>query len=150
MALITCKECGASVSKNANSCPKCGGPIKKKSNIGCLIGVGAAVAIVIAIASATDSGKPHKTMSVEVRRGSDAVEIKNTGTPDIEGQLMVVYINGSPPFAYMTACDAPAIWKTVRIPLTYFAKKDGRRFDPSVYAVREIWVGGAGYDYLSF
>ena len=32
MALTKCKECGSEVSKNAEACPKCGAPIKKKSN----------------------------------------------------------------------------------------------------------------------
>lgn len=150
MSLITCNECGTKVSNRATACPKCGSPIKNQSRWGCLIGIGASIAVIIAILSTCDSGKPQKTMSVEVGRGREVLEIKNIGTPDIEGKIMVVYINGSPPFAYMTACDAPAIGDTVRIPLSSFAKKDGQRFNPVAYAVREIWVGGAGYDYLSF
>lgn len=36
MVLIQCKECGNEVSKNAESCPKCGEPVKKqpKQNMG--------------------------------------------------------------------------------------------------------------------
>ena len=33
MALIQCKECGATVSDLAESCPKCGAPIAKKPSV---------------------------------------------------------------------------------------------------------------------
>ena len=150
MSLITCRECGTQVSNRATACPKCGAPVKKQSRVGCLFGIGAAIAVIIIIAFNSDSNKPHKTMSVAIEHSRETLQIKNVGTPDIEGQTMVVYINGTPPFAYKTACSAPAIGQTVRIPLTSFVKKDGERFNPLSYAVTEVWVGGAGYDYESY
>jgi len=33
MALIKCKECGESISKKADKCPKCGAPQKKKTSL---------------------------------------------------------------------------------------------------------------------
>ncbi len=38
MSLMTCKECGSSVSSKADKCPNCGNPIKKKHSclaVGC-------------------------------------------------------------------------------------------------------------------
>jgi len=57
-ALTKCKECGNEVSKNAESCPKCGAPIKKKpKQYGCgtLILIGIVGFVLIGIFSSNDS-----------------------------------------------------------------------------------------------
>ncbi len=36
MALIKCKECGNKISKEAESCPQCGAPRKKKAKLSIL------------------------------------------------------------------------------------------------------------------
>lgn len=36
MALIKCKECGNRISKEAESCPQCGAPRKKKAKLSIL------------------------------------------------------------------------------------------------------------------
>jgi len=66
MALIKCKECGNEVSKNAESCPKCGAPIRKKpTQYGCgtlilLIIVGF---VLIGVFSSNDSNRISYTAS---------------------------------------------------------------------------------------
>lgn len=69
MALTKCKECGNEVSKNAESCPKCGAPVKKKpKQYGCgtLILIGIVGFILIGVFSSNDSetsGKSSYTSS---------------------------------------------------------------------------------------
>ena len=153
MALITCRECGTQVSSRATACPRSGSPIKKKSSFGgCLAAIllSVVVIIVIAVSSSTESSKPTKTMAVEIDKSRDSLTIHNIGTPDIEGQAMVVYINGTPPFTYKAVCSAPAVGNSVRVPLNTFAKKDGQIFNPLAYTVTEVWIGGSGYDYKQF
>ena len=36
MALVKCKECGNKISKEAESCPQCGAPRKKKAKLSIL------------------------------------------------------------------------------------------------------------------
>ena len=40
MAMINCSECGAEISSKADSCLKCGNPIKNKTNEEALKGMG--------------------------------------------------------------------------------------------------------------
>lgn len=39
MALIKCKECGNKISTEAESCPQCGAPQKKKAKLSILGGI---------------------------------------------------------------------------------------------------------------
>lgn len=93
--------------------------------------------------------KTTRTMSIEVGWGFDSIRIKNTGSPDLAGRTLTVYINGTPPFAYKADWPAPAVGETVRIPLTEFVNK-GSRFNPTTQAVSKAWIGGAGYDYAAY
>jgi hypothetical protein len=88
-------------------------------------------------------------MDVEVAWGFNSIGIKNTGSADVVGQNITVYLNSAPPFAYKAERPAPAVGETVLIPLSDFVK-DGSRFDPRTHAVSEAWVGGAGYDYVAY
>jgi len=56
MALIKCKECGAEISAQAKTCPKCGAPVKKPMPKGCLITliVGAVLFLIIFIISSIE------------------------------------------------------------------------------------------------
>lgn len=58
--LKKCKACGAAISKNADSCPQCGEPQKRKP-----IGCGSAIALVVlvAIVAAMLGGDPSDTSS---------------------------------------------------------------------------------------
>lgn len=56
MALIKCKECGAEISSEAETCPKCGAKVgKKPMGCGTLVGVAFLGAIVISIFSSISS-----------------------------------------------------------------------------------------------
>lgn len=96
--------------------------------------------------SSSPTEKSTRTMSVRVSWGLDFIRIENTGSPDLAGKTITVYINGMPPFAYKVDWTAPALGEAVTIPLSAFVKK-GSRFNPTTQAVSEAWIGGSGYDY---
>ena len=154
MALLTCKECEAQVSSKATSCPKCGAPIKQQiSGFGCLVALLLAVVIFLITAAISDldtSNNPQKTMSVAVSWGNTYSQIKIIGSSYILGKDVEVYLNDMPPFTYKAVCIGPGVGKTVRVPLNTFVKEDGLRFNPKTHAVSEVWIGGAGYDYIKF
>ncbi len=154
MSMVRCKECKAEISSKAASCPKCGAPRKKKSSgVGCLVALILSAAVVWIIAESSDLGtssKPKKTMAVSVSWGNTTLQVKNTGTPDIAGKSVVVYVNGMPPFTYKSVCAGPAVGESVQVPLNSFVKRDGTRFNPYAHAVTEAWIGGSGYDYVQF
>jgi hypothetical protein len=106
----------------------------------------------IALMLSTDKSspsKPHKTMSVAVGKGAYVITITNLGSPELVGQTVDVYVNGTPGSGYEATCSMPAVGKTARIPLNLFVK--GRsRFDPRTQAVDELWVGGSGCDYALY
>ena len=96
------------------------------------------------------SSKTSKTLDVDVAVSRTALEITNVGSGEVAGRKLVVYIDGQPPFTYKTVFTLPRLRDSVRIPLSTFTQKDGTRFNPSGTAVTVIWVGGGGYDYVSF
>ena len=76
MALIKCKECGAEISSNALSCPKCGSSeINKavkagaKAYLGCWAAIIGFIAVLAAIGGISSSNKPtfKTTHSVETK-----------------------------------------------------------------------------------
>jgi len=154
MSLIECRECGTEVSSKAAACPKCGAPVKKSSSngLGCfLIIIFSAVIVFLIYQNENENiSKPHKTMLIEVRHSNQEVTIKNTGTPDIHGSSITIYLNGTPPFTYAATLTAPPVGESESAPLTSFINDKGKRFNPVSYAVMEVWVGGAGYDYAKF
>ncbi len=65
MAIKKCKECGNGVSTKAESCPKCGAVLKKKT--GCLGYIGAGILILFVfgiIGSLMDDGSKNKTQQI--------------------------------------------------------------------------------------
>jgi hypothetical protein len=58
MALTSCKECGASISKSVRSCPQCGAK-RDGGSCGCLLGVLAVPFIVLAVVAVLDDS-PRK------------------------------------------------------------------------------------------
>ncbi|MEP6821018.1 MAG: DUF4339 domain-containing protein [Chthoniobacterales bacterium] len=91
--------------------------------------------------SSSSRGKP------DARVGADRFALRVTNTGSEGWRELIVYINGTPPFTYKWEGTAPAVGKTVSIPLNEFATKDGERFDPLRRKLTEAWVGGDGYDY---
>jgi hypothetical protein len=156
MALTTCKECQGKVSTTAAACPHCGAAIKDQNKSGCgtwLLG-GIILVIVFIIlgslggTSGSNSGKSSRTIKVSISIGRTELRITNLGSAD--WTEAIVYINGTPPFTYKQSMRAPTVGNTIAMPLLEFVTKDGDRFNPYTKAVREVWVGGSGYDYQSY
>jgi hypothetical protein len=82
---------------------------------------------------------------VEVGASDFVLRVTNRRTEN--WNVMVVYINGSPPFTYKWEGQAPAVGKSTTISLREFVKENGERFDSYRTKVVEVWVGGDGYDY---
>jgi hypothetical protein len=155
MALKPCPECKREISTEAEACPHCGAKRKKSSlGSGCLL-ILVVFATLTAIGWLLDSPsvadappKQSKVADVSIAYNEVAVEITNDGSPN--WTTAEIYLNGSPPFSYKATVVAPAVGKSVRIPLASFVKKDGTRFNPLTHAVTEIWVGGNGFDFKQY
>lgn len=63
MAMVKCKSCGQEISKDAEACPKCGAPSKKKmgKGKGCLIAI-IAVVVIAAIGSVMSKKEEKATL----------------------------------------------------------------------------------------
>lgn len=155
MSLINCRECKKQISSTADKCPHCGAPKKKALGGGCaLIVIIVVVFGIIGMAMDGPSSSPsqpakiQKVVSVSIKHNRAAIEITNTGTAD--WPEAVIYINDTPPFTYKAVIAAPPIGQAAVVRLSDFTKKDGERFNPSAYALTEIWVGGSGYDFNKY
>lgn len=102
------------------------------------------------IAFSNYSPKIYKTLNISVFTSRYAITIQNINSPNDAGKNIDVYINGMPPFSFKANCTLPTVGDKVSINVNEFIKKDGSRFNPFAYAVTEIWVGGAGYDYCKY
>jgi len=65
MALIPCKECGETISTEADACPKCGAKVRKSSGCGMflLLLLGGFILLIVILSNLT----PHKELSTAER-----------------------------------------------------------------------------------
>lgn len=148
-AAIVCKHCHRELSE-----PPAAAPIAKprshKVRNALLLGGLLLLIVIAALNSPSTPSSSTNTLHVTVRNSMSAIEITNKGSAEAEGQEVIVYINGSPPFTYKATATMPPLGQSVRIPLITFTEKDGTRFNPIATAVTVVWVGGGGYDYVNF
>jgi hypothetical protein len=163
-AAIVCKHCGrelgaapvqtsaqaASAASAAVSKPSIGQRIGKLSVYAALAfgGLVALAALFGSNGAQTGKAEAKKTLDAKVAWSSMAVEVTNVSEPT--GTELVVYINGTPPFAYKATSTLPRAGESVQIPLSQFVNRDGDRFNPFAKAVTVAWVGGGGYDYAKY
>jgi hypothetical protein len=156
MSLIKCKECGEEISSKADKCPKCGNPIKKKSNSGCLF-----LFIVIAAIlfwglllsdSSGYSGKPNSTSkapaspptTAEIRKTITTLYITNTN--DFAWVNPKIYVNGIVGGYRYTWQGTVQSMEQLEIGLLNFTKRNGARLQPLQTDVKEIMVAVDGHD----
>lgn len=78
--MITCRNCGAEVAKNAKACPQCGGKPKKKHTVlGVIILIIGIILIIIGV-STGKGGKPTKVGEL------DSVQKDAQNTEEAEAQ----------------------------------------------------------------
>ena len=116
MALIKCHECGAQVSSEAKTCPKCGATPKSKTNaIKALIGIGVAAYIIWFFYGGGWEAETQKNLDqVNKSVAADAVQqyqiAKNNGNPvDIcvaAGLVAATFLNAKDESNY-------SIWKSI-------------------------------------
>ncbi len=141
-AAVVCKHCGRDLAPAA--------PVRKKSRTPLVLGLLAVIVVMIVVSRATaPPTPPSKTLNASVSWSAVALQVKNSD-PAAVGQELIIYINGTPPFAYRADSRVPAVGESVHLPLSRFVKKNGDRFNPLQKAVTEVWVGGGGYDYVRF
>jgi hypothetical protein len=173
-SLVPCSDCGNPVSKRAKSCPKCGAPVlglrpifgtsapivaapaRKKTNavaFGCIaiLGVVVLMAIIGGNSGTSRSGsnvKPNRQVSAGIRTSVTHLIVGNKDSADWTEKT--IYLNGTPPFTFKLTIDGLRAGETVSLPLIQFTKKNGDRFDPYRMEVKEVWIGGDGYDYIKY
>jgi hypothetical protein len=127
---------------------------KKKRSYESIVAI-AVIALVLGVIGgmmtghAGGSSRASNVMQFDVRWGLEALSLTNTGSSKAEGKMMTILLNGMPPFCYKAEWRAPKVGETARIPLNVFVKQT-RRFDPHTQAVTEVWIGGAGYDFVQY
>lgn len=87
MALNNCKECGNEVSTKAESCPKCGAVLKKKT--GCLgyIGAGLLILVIIGVLGSFLNNDSRKSTSSGSSKPSATPSIPTKTAPTIKADL---------------------------------------------------------------
>ncbi|HEV2350832.1 MAG TPA: hypothetical protein VG028_13405 [Terriglobia bacterium] len=90
----------------------------------------------------------HKLADADIQVGSYELEIANADTND--WPPLIIYLNGSPPWAFHATIPSLAAGQKINVSLRSFAKDDGLRFDPSNYKVTELWIGGGSYDFRKY
>ena len=82
MALIKCKECGAEVSSEAKTCPKCGKGIAPRMGCGALLGVLLLGGIIISAFSSLDSSGTRKDSSSPPENSLAAIDAQPALAPE--------------------------------------------------------------------
>jgi len=95
MAPKKCKECGNEVSTKAESCPKCGAVLKKKT--GCLgyIGAGLLIIIIIGVIGSLMNDKSNKSTSLPSSKPSSAPSTPTETAPAIKADLSKFIVDHS-------------------------------------------------------
>lgn len=171
-----CKHCGGPIEVDHEGlgrvadCPHCGqktflaqppqnrpgrvdnstGPIGGAIRFGCgliaFIGLAFFIIAMLVSSSSTSSSKPGPSAGIKFSRYQIFIENKNTNA----WAGMKVYINGMPPSTYEHDLDYVESGGVKVLDLDTFTKRNGERFRPDEMALKEIWIGGGGYDYQRF
>lgn len=157
MSLIKCHECQKDISSGAAVCPHCGAG-KKKSKAGLLIVVALGVGFLVMIGAGGSSGDSMDAPQVEANKPKlvpakvaytdSAIVITRTGNQPWDEA--VLYINGTPPDGFKARVVPPSDGQTISIPLASFTKKSGERFNIHTHALKQVWIGGGGYDFKNY
>ena len=94
------------------------------------------------------SGKTHTLLDVGLNIGPTSLKVTNRGSPEAAGILVDARIDS--PTGHKIAFYFPALGGSVSLNLNDFVETNGERFDPYRRKVRQIWIGGGGYDYQAF
>jgi hypothetical protein len=116
-----------------------------------LIGISllGAVGLLGAVAWLVDARHPDKhaprLVAVDIAYSDIDLRLQNQGSAD--WTTAIVYINGDPPNGFKHTVAAPKVGSAVTIPFAAFVDASGRRFDPTMTRLKNVWVGGKGYDF---
>ena len=156
--LIKCRDCGRAISSSATSCPACGAPVKRTNPaVPVLIGIFILFAFVVmgslVMNNSSSSSESSAKNPVKTHVGLTASSVAITNLDDYAWTGVKVYLNGTPLDGYKAVYDRQvAPQERILIPLTDFAKRDGRRFNPVERKATQvlIWVEGHDAPMFSF